>query len=171
MYLEKMMSPEGLAQTHTATDVTANMQRLLTADRWEDALAYWVNICPVEKLIAWLLPQLSKTPEQNDADCSYEADIRLWLKTHDDACRWRIFRQAETQGFDTPLGAVGLAIFWMGGSMTPAEYDAVYAEKHLPYVMICTALQLISIRLADTMPPFYGAQQLYASWSTSQERC
>ncbi|EQA1624833.1 DUF6931 family protein [Enterobacter asburiae] len=168
MTLTKIMSPEGIAELRDSVSWQENMLTLLTAARWEDALAYWVNACAPEKLIAWLVPHVVRTLPQSASARAFEADIRHWLKTYEDNCRWRLFHQAESLGFATPSGALGLSIFWTG-SLTQPEYEAVYAEKHLPPLMLCTVLRLLSIRLAGSFPPCCGAQQLFSLWCQMQE--
>lgn len=168
MTITKIMSPEGIAEIRGSVCWQENMRILLTPARWEDALACWINACTPEKMIAWLLPYVCRTLPQNESPRAFEADIRHWLKTDEDNCRWRIFQQAETLGFATPSGALGLSVFWTG-SLTQPEYEAVYAEKHLCPLMLCTALRLLSIRLAGDLPPYRGAQQLYSQWCLSQE--
>ncbi|WP_277972975.1 DUF6931 family protein [Pantoea agglomerans] len=168
MTVTKIMSPEGIAEIRDSVSWQENMRTLLTPARWEDALAYWINACTPEEIITWLLPHVCRTLPQNESTCAFEADIRHWLKTHEDNCRWRIFHQAEMLGFATPSGALGLSVFWTG-SLTQPEYEAVYAEKHLCPLMLCAALRLLSIRLAGALPPYSGAQQLYSQWCLAQE--
>lgn len=168
MTITKIMSPEGIATIRDSVSWQENMRNLLTPAHWEDALAYWVNVCSAEKLIAWVLPYVSGTLPQNESTHAFEADIKHWLHTHDNACRWRVFHQAEMQGFDTPSGALGLSVFWMG-SLTQPAYEAVYAEKHLPALMLSTVLRLLSVRLAGPLPPCSGAQQLFSLWCALQE--
>lgn len=143
-------------------------QRLSSPD-WEEGVASWVNGAPPEKLIAWLLTMIQATPAGQDKEAMQcVMDIRRWLAGHDDDCRWQIFQQAETLGFSTPTGAVGLAVFWLGGSMTPSEFEPVYAEPHLVPVMLNTAIKLLSIGMAEENPPFTGAEQLWSSWCAVQ---
>uniref|UniRef100_UPI001652EB02 DUF6931 family protein n=1 Tax=Serratia marcescens TaxID=615 RepID=UPI001652EB02 len=113
------------------------------------------------KTLGWVLAQIVDGPQAlSEAARACADDIRLWLKTHDDDLRWRIFHQADALGFDTPLGALGLSLFWMQGSMTPAEFDAVYPQAHLAPLMLHCALKLLSVSLAGEHPPQAGAQRL-----------
>lgn len=168
MTVDKIISPEGIAKIRDSASWQENMHTLLTALHWEDALAYWVNASTAEKLIAWLLPHVASTLPPGEPAHAFETDICNWLKTYEDNCRWRIFHQAESLGFSTPAGALGLAIFWTG-SLTQPEYETVYAEKHLTPLMLCTVLRLLSIRLAGPLPPDCGALQLYSLWCLVQE--
>lgn len=168
MTVSKILSPEGVAKIRDSASWHENMHSLLTALHWEDALGYWVNACTAEKLIAWLLPHSVSTPPPGESTHAFEADISNWLKTYEDNYRWRIFHQAESLGFSTPAGALGLAIFWTG-SLTQPEYEAVYADEHLTPLMLCTVLRLLSIRLAGPDTPDFGARQLYSLWLPVQE--
>lgn len=144
---------------------TISTARLLSSPDWEEGVARWVEDTPAERLIAWLLTGIQATPGGQDKEVMQcVEEIRRWLAGRDDDCRWRIFQQAETLGFSSPAGAVGLAVFWLGGSMTPAQYEPVYAEKHLVPLMLNTAIKLLSIGQAADNPPFTGAEQLWSRW-------
>ena len=151
------------------SSITMLTAQQLSSPDWEEGVVSWVNDAPQEKLIAWLLTMIQMTAAGQDKEVMQcVADIRRWLTGRDDDCRWRIFQQAETLGFSTPAGAVGLAVFWLGGSMTPAEFEPVYAEPHLVPLMLNTAIKLLSIGLAAENPPFTGAEQLWSRWSVVQ---
>jgi len=168
MYKSKIMTLEGIAHLKTDSHWYENVLTLLAAQQWEDALAYMINESPAEKLMGWILQRSpANTPEMQQ--CAQE--IGLWLKDHDETRRWHIFQQAEQLGFDTPLGALGLSLFWMQGSMTPTEFEAVYPEAHLSPLMLHCALKLLSMALAVNEPPMTGAQTLTSEWnSIMQER-
>ncbi|MGB7801761.1 DUF6931 family protein [Buttiauxella sp.] len=166
---EKLLTPESLAAYNPLQNGAENASQMMNADQWEDALASLVADCPQEKMMAWALQQaLSRmaSPEQAVQQCA--SDIRQWLAKPDDDQRFRIFQQAEQIGFDTPVGALGLALFWMQGSMTPAEFDAVYPEPHLSRLMILCALKLLSVGIAAEDAPLKGAQLLLAEWHAAQ---
>ncbi|MEN4908711.1 DUF6931 family protein [Rahnella bonaserana] len=166
---DKLLSPEALA-THNPLQSTAeNAMRLMQAGQWEDALACLAAQEPQEKLMAWALQQTLNhmtSHEQPVQQCASE--IQQWLAERDDARRFRVFQLAEKLGFDTPVGALGLSLFWMDGSMTPAEFDAVYPETHLSRLMLLCALKLLSIEIAAEDPPLKGAQTLLAEWRAAQ---
>ncbi|ELI7922708.1 DUF6931 family protein [Yersinia enterocolitica] len=168
MIKSKLMTQVGLATLSSIHDERENMQALLEAKNWEDALAYLVSNHPTDQLMTWILARLvtdTVALSQQEKRCSQE--IIEWLKNHDDTCRWRIFNQADELGFDSPIGALGLALFWSKGSMTPAEFEAVYPEKHLTPLMLHCVLMLMSVRLAGEQAPFVGAQILVAHWYAS----
>ncbi|MFA3763169.1 hypothetical protein [Yersinia sp. 2466 StPb PI] len=165
MIKSKLMTQVGLATLSSIHDERENMQALLGTNNWEDALAYLVSNHPTDKLMTWILAQLmvdTASLSQQEKRCAQE--ILEWLKNRDDACRWCIFNQADELGFDSLMGMLGLALFWSKGSMTPAEFEAVYPEKHLAPVMLHCVLMLISIRLAGEQAPIRGAQTLVAQW-------
>lgn len=163
-----LMTEVGLATLSSDHDEHENMEALLWTNNWEDALAYLVSNNPTGKLIKWILDQLMSDEivmSQQEKTCAQE--ILAWLKNNDDDCRRRIFNQAYELGFDSPMGALGLALFWSKGSMTPAEFEAVYPEKHLSRVMLHCVLMLMSTRLAGEQAPITGAKTLLASWYAS----
>ncbi|TDS97685.1 hypothetical protein EDF78_10160 [Rahnella sp. BIGb0236] len=165
----KLLTPDALAAYNPRQNGAENAAQLMMTEQWEDALASVVADSPQEKLLAWTLQQALNQPgsaEQPVQQCASE--IRQWLAEHDDARRFRIFQQAEQLGFDTPVGALGLAVFWMDGSMTPAEFDAVYPEAHLSRLMLLCALKLLSVGIAAENAPLTGAQTLLAQWHAVQ---
>jgi len=166
---EKLLSPEALA-THNPLQSTAeNAVRLMQAGQWEDALACLAAEEPQEKLMAWTLQQVLKRAGSQDTAVKHcTSDISQWLSAPDDALRFSIFQQAEVLGFDTPPGALGLSLFWMQGSMTAAEFEAVYPEPHLSRLMLLCALKLLSVAIATDTPPHTGAQILLAEWLASR---
>ncbi|MBI0278600.1 hypothetical protein I6H07_22975 (plasmid) [Hafnia alvei] len=159
------MSGEGLMQFNTARSGYENALGLLENRQWEDALACLVLEGELEETMGWVLQRFTTGAEPlSDLAQLCANDISQWLNSHDETLRWRIFQQAETLGFDTPLGALGLSVFWMRGSMTPTEFDAVYPEPHLAPLMVHCALKLLSVALAGDNAPYIGAQTLLTEW-------
>lgn len=166
---EQLLTPEALAVYNSLQSGAENASQLMMAEKWEDALASIVADSPQEKLMAWALQQTLNhmtSHEQPVQQCASE--IQQWLAERDDARRFRVFQLAEKLGFDTPVGALGLSLFWMDGSMTPAEFDAVYPEPHLSRLMLLCALKLLSVEIAAEDPPLKGAQTLLAEWRAAQ---
>lgn len=169
MHKAKIMTPEGITHLKTSYAWYENTVTLLAVKQWEDALAYMVSEHPAEKLMGWVLKRIQASPAaQSDVMQQCAQEIALWLKDHDDARRWRIFQQAEMLGFDTPLGALGLSLFWLQGSMTPAELEPVYPEKHLSPLMLHCALKLLCVSQAADDAPLIGAQKLVSEWNVVQ---
>lgn len=162
---EKLLTPEALAAYNPLQNGAENAAQLMIAERWEDALASVAADSVQEKLLAWTLQKALARPEsQEPAMQQCASEIHQWLANPDDDRRFRIFQQAEQLGFDTPVGALGLSLFWMQGSMTPAEFDAVYPEPHLSRLMLHCALKLLSVAIAAEDPPLKGAQTLLSEW-------
>ncbi|WP_447840907.1 DUF6931 family protein [Enterobacter bugandensis] len=164
---EKLMSPEGIAGCRIADSGYENALNLMMTGLWEDALACLVLDAPAEKVLGWALQQVNMLP-LNEAETQCASTIGQWLKTHDDALRHSLYPQAEALGFDTPLGALGLALFWMQGSMTPDKFDAVYPEPHLAPLMLQCALKQLVVQLAADNAPITGAKTLLAQWQRAQ---
>lgn len=165
---EKLMTPQGIAQLSAAHSGYENAQILLAAQQWEDALACLVLESPPKQTLGWLLQQILKAGTSSAAERLCADDIGRWIGSSDEALRRDIFRRAEALGFDTPLGALGLAAFWMQGSMTPDEFEAVYPEPHLAPLMLHCAMKLLSVSLAGDGAPHAGAQALFAEWSAAR---
>lgn len=164
---EKLMTPEGIAGCRIVDSGYENALNLMVTSQWEDALACLILDAAPEKVLSWALQQVNALP-LDEADRLCTGDISQWLKNHDDALRRDIFQQAEALGFDSPLGALGLALFWMQGSMTLNEFDAVYPEPHLAPLMLHCALKQLAVLLAADNPPVTGAQTLLAQWQRMQ---
>jgi len=164
---EKLMTPEGIARCRIADSGYENALNLMVTNLWEDALACLVQDAAPEKVLGWALQQVNSLP-LDEAARQCAADISQWLKTHDDALRRTIFQQAEGLGFDTPLGALGLSLFWMQGSMTPDEFEAVYPEPHLATLMLHCGLKQLAVLLAAGNAPLTGAQHLLTQWHRGQ---
>ncbi|MHA0273230.1 DUF6931 family protein [Enterobacter ludwigii] len=164
---EKLMTPEGIAGCRITDSSYENALNLMVTNLWEDALACLVLDAAQEKVLGWALQQVNVLP-LDEAAQQCAGEISQWLKTHDDALRRTIFQQAEALGFDTPVGALGLALFWMQGSMTPDEFDAVYPEPHLSPLMLHCALKQLAVQLAADTPPITGAKIILAQWQRMQ---
>ncbi|WP_129953638.1 MULTISPECIES: DUF6931 family protein [unclassified Rahnella] len=166
---EKLLTPEALAAYNPLQNGAENAAQLMMAGRWEDALASVVADVAQKKLLAWTLQQALSRPEsQEPAVRQCASEIHQWLAEPEDDRRFRIFQQAELLGFDTPVGALGLSVFWMQGSMTPAEFEAVYPESHLSHLMLHCALKLLSVGIAGEDAPLKGAQNLLSEWHATR---
>ena len=166
---EKLLTPEALAAYNPLQTGVENASQMMFAEQWEDALASVVADSPPRKLLAWTLQQaLTRMDLQESPQKQCASEIQQWLAEPDDERRFRIFKQAELLGFDTPVGALGLSLFWMQGSMTPAEFDAVYPEPHLSHQMLLCALKLLSVVISAQDAPLKGAQILLAEWHAEQ---
>ena len=137
----------------------ANIIYLLDRKEWENALFLWLERQPyktaLRKVLVCLAPH-SKNSIWNDCyhDCS------VWLTTSDDVLRWRIFQYSQQLGFDTPMGALGLSLFWSEGSMTASELEPVYPEASLSTQMLLCAMKLISHDMSALQSPIFGARML-----------
>ncbi|EBD4389311.1 hypothetical protein CU788_19810 [Salmonella enterica] len=169
MNTTKLISSGGKQLLNAQLSWEENMKCLLSAKHWEDALAYWTLNWPMETVIRWLLPQLKKQITiDNTLEMQCLEEITLWLEHRDNTCRWRIFTLAGEIGFSTPEGALGLAVFWFGGSMTPENCEPVFAKTHLPALMVHTTFCLASVALAAESSPVIGVNILFDRWLQTQ---
>lgn len=156
-----------LQEKHAPVEIA--MAKLLSPESWEEALAYWVDAVPATTLIRGLLPILLAVSEAGEKEVKeVVAEIRHCLEEPDDERRWRLFQLAESLGFATPAGALGLVLFWLGGSMTPANCEPVYADRALVPLMLQTACRLMAIKLAGDNPPETGAKLLFSRWLAAE---
>ncbi|ECT5252910.1 hypothetical protein ATT74_25340 [Salmonella enterica subsp. enterica serovar Panama] len=85
-------------------------------------------------------------------------DITKCFQYPEDTLRWEIFEKAQTLGFDTPTGALALALFWSHGSMSPEGLEPVYPDPSLvPQMLHCVSVMCVT-KFAEI--PEHGTQLL-----------
>lgn len=147
------------------------LQALLSDHLWEDALEILVRHADYATLAYWLLERISDAISGDDEVKNCLHIMRHWLadRTDDDARR-QIFTLSELQGFDTPLGALGLSLFWSQGSMTPEDAEPVFPEPQLSPLMLLCSLKLLCLAEAKENPPVDGAICLLRPWLKGEIR-
>jgi hypothetical protein len=134
---------------------------LIADEQWEEALTRWVKHAEPRALSLWLLGCLRHIAHPASAQLLDE--MQRWYAEPDEKLRWQIFHHAEILGFDTPVGALALALFWSQGSISPEGLEPVYPEPHLSAEMRrCVLLMLAT---SNTDNPAVGTRRLLAQWT------
>lgn len=90
-------------------------------------------------------------------------NIHQYLNNPCEELRWKIFEQTNEAGFGTKEGILGLAVFFMGGSMSPKEYEPVYPpEDTVNRLMLCI---LMMLAMSDQGSPQRGTEILLSEWN------
>ncbi len=106
-------------------DVINTIEQLLINFQWERALELWVKSFEPVLIIRWF-SEFIKTDSGND---TLLRDIISWCDNPNEELRWAIFSKSQDAGFTTECGGLALALFLSGGSMSPADYEPVYAQS------------------------------------------
>ncbi|EMM7535734.1 MULTISPECIES: DUF6931 family protein [Citrobacter] len=128
---------------------------------WMDELDLWVNQAEPRALSLWLIGRLRTIT--HFGGLSLLDEMHHWYSQPDEKLRWQIFHHAESQGFDTPAGALALSLFWSQGSMSPEGLAPVYPEPHLSGEMLRCVLLMLAAQSADN--PAEGFHHLLAQWT------
>ena len=146
----------------TVPEINKTVEQMLIKGRWLDALDFWINNTDSLVLIRWLAQFISQlSPEE---DSLLLQSIVRW-KEGDDEQRWEIFRHAESVGFSTQTGALGVSLFVSQGRLSPAPYDPVYAPSCSEKKIIYGILMHQSNKYYDA--PDEGVFFLFRHWCNS----
>lgn len=128
---------------------------------WEETLTRLAKHAEPQTLSFWLINCLRHiTPPAN---AHLLDEMQSWYTQPDEKLRWQIFHHAETLGFDTPVGALALSLFWSRGSMSPEGLEPVYPEPHLSAEMRRCVLLMLATHDCDN--PAEGTRRLLAQWT------
>lgn len=138
-----------------------NALQLATTGQWEEALTLWSEQATPDKLNLWLLKRLDGV--KNASNTQLLGEMQRWITEPEEKLRWKIFHHAEKLGFDTPVGALALSLFWSQGSMSPEGLEPVYPEPHLSGLMRRCVLLMLATLNNDS--PAKGTTALLAQWA------
>lgn len=130
-----------------------------TNNEWMVALVLWLDNAELLNIIKWLADEM-KSSVCTDNNGLLQ-DIMLWQDKNDEL-RWYIYKKSESLGFTTQVGALGLALFMLSGSMSPPECEPVYASL-LSVKQIILGI-LITQSVINSNPPSEGARMLFQKW-------
>lgn len=130
--------------------------RILRADENPfPALSYAATALPKLEAIDWslhALPSIDQDhPDYADRQLLRDAAHR-WVGEPDDDNRRAMYDLAENASTNWPETMIGLAIFFSGGSIAPAENDAVGADDKVCASLISGALRLAVANHIKTEP-------------------
>lgn len=144
------------------TEIISCVEDNLIKGKWQVAIEIWVmSIRPIN-FIRWLAKTMA--PSVNAEFSELLTDIMMW-REHDDELRRGIYTKSEELGFTTQAGALGLALFMCGGSMSPPEYDPINAPEGAIKQILYAILINQSVITSDT--PAEGVKMLFQKWCCS----
>ncbi|WP_433960500.1 DUF6931 family protein [Escherichia coli] len=152
-----------ISKNNSILEINKTVEQMLAKEKWQEALNFWVNNSDSLILIKWLAKSISQSSSEEDA--IFLQSIVKWQEGEDEE-RWEIFKNAESVGFTTQPGALGLSLFISQGSISPPPYDPVYAPSYSEKKIIYGILINQSCIVSDT--PDVGVVCLFQHWCNSQ---
>lgn len=148
---------------YPASNWQVDAQQQIADGQWEEVLTVWVQQTEPRTLGLWLLGRLREMGQP----AQLLDEMQRWYAEPDEKLRWQIFHHGEIQGFDTPVGALALSLFWSQGSMSPEGLEPVYPEPHLSAQMRRCVLLMLATRNTDS--PADGTRHLLAQWARQEK--
>ncbi len=130
----------------------------LSGDNWEEALHQWSQQRDFKTVVTQLTALLRHVASTETIPLL--DDISRYGRQPEETLRWRIFDQAKALGFNTPAGALALALFWSQGSMSPPDVEPVYPDPQLSQQILNCALVMSACQLSDS--PMEGVRLLFS---------
>lgn len=141
-------------------EIIQAVEQQLINEKWHLALDIWVQNAETLDLIRWLAKILFLSVSTESAVLLQ--DIMEW-REDDDGKRRDIFKKSESLGFTTQAGALGLALFITGGSMSPPSCEPVYASRCAVKKILHGILINQSVITSEI--PVEGAREVFRQWS------
>lgn len=105
------------------------IEHLLATDRGAEAVRFLAQALTPESAVRWAL-RCAKHFANHDAASGFHA-IEAWLQSPVDAKRRAAKEAAEKSGLDNPAGALDMAVFFSGGSISPENAPDVPPPPHV----------------------------------------
>ncbi|HFS2208464.1 TPA: type VI secretion protein [Escherichia coli] len=150
------------SKNNSALEFNKTVEQMLLKGKWQDALNFWIENTDSLTLIKWLAQFISQSSSEEDSVLLQS--IVKW-KEGDEEQRWEIFKNAESAGFSTQSGALGLSLFISQGSLSPTSYPPVHAPSCSEKKIIYGILMNQSCKCYDT--PVEGIVFLFQHWCNS----
>jgi len=111
---------------------------------YRDAIHFLAHGLPIDMAIRWgaACSRELLAPEQLELDRECLAAIDSWLTSRDDPSRWRARDVAERSGLRSAPDLIAMAVFFSGGSLTPAGAPAADPPPYVANKMVGSAIQL-----------------------------
>lgn len=143
-------------------EIISCVEENLINGKWQAAIEIWVMSIEPLNFIRWLAKTIA--PSVNAEFSDLLKDIMMW-RDHDDELRREIYMKSEELGFTTQAGALGLALFMSGGSMSLPEYDPINAPEGAIKQILHAILINQSVITSDT--PVEAVKMLFQKWCCS----
>jgi hypothetical protein len=116
-----------LARLDEAEDLPAFIDGLSGDGFHEPAIAFLAQALPPRQAVGWAwvcAREVTGEGAPPEVEACLEA-TRAWIQEPSDDLRRAAFDAADAAGMDTPAGSAGLAAFFSGDSLAPADSDPV----------------------------------------------
>jgi hypothetical protein len=123
----------------------ADASRFLAHSMPKREAVWWACLCTRPERGATLPPPMVAALQAAEA----------WVADPTDEKRRAAFAAAQAAGSGNPVGLLGVAIFFSGGSLAPAEYQAVPPPEHLTASMAANAVILVAVAEPPKMAAKY----------------
>ncbi len=107
---------------------------LVAAGQLDDAAEFLGVALPRFECVAWAMQAITAMPRADTAaagDADAARAVKAWLDNPDDDHRRAAHAAAEAADEASPEHLLGLAVFMSGGSIAPADLDAVNPEPDI----------------------------------------
>jgi hypothetical protein len=127
--------------------VQAFVQALQEAKLFLDAVKVLAFALPKREVIGWALHCVKPVygPNVPKPVGTVFLAVQMWLGDQGDNHRRAAYDAAEAAGTATPAGCVGMAVFFSGGSLAPANTPPVAPAPNLTHLMVANALQMAAL--------------------------
>jgi hypothetical protein len=122
---EAELEEDALTLLEEADGVPAFLETLCEEDRYEEAIAFLAQALPPREAVGWAWV-CAREAVGEDAPPSVQESLeatRAWIQEPSDAIRRAAFNAADEAGMATPAGCAGLAAFFSGDSLAPADSE------------------------------------------------
>jgi hypothetical protein len=119
---------------------------LIDQQHYADAARFLAHTMPKREAVWWAC--LCARPERGapppPAAAAQQA-AETWVVNPSDENRRAAYAAAQVAGIGTPAGLTGAAVFFSGGSLGPAEFQAVPPPEHLTATTAANAVILAAV--------------------------
>ena len=142
------LEPDGEKAVAGADTAAAGVDRLVAADRRQDAVKLLAHALPKREAVWWAcmcarsIPDAALPPE--DAAAIEAAEV--WVRRPDESSRRAAAAKADRTKFATPESWAAMGAFWSGGSMAPDGQVVVPPPDHLTATAVTGAVMLAAVR-------------------------
>ena len=122
-----------MARLGEAEDLPAFVHGLVGDGLHDQAIAFLAQALPPRQAVGWAWV-CAREVTGEDAPTEVEACLeatRAWIQDPTDDLRRAAFDAADPAGMDTPAGSAGLAAFFSGDSLAPADSDPAPPPEEL----------------------------------------
>jgi hypothetical protein len=133
---------------------------LLQKERHLDAIRFLAYAMPRRETVWWAClcgRRACGTNLSPKAAAAFQA-AEKWVSDPNDTNRWAAKAAGDAIGNEHPAGLAALAVFWAGGSITPAGQHPVPAPEHMTGLMAGGAVMLAAVFNEQPDPPEWYKQ-------------